>query len=226
MTHPAAFGTDAAPGPSRGSAAEIAADRLVHLAGLILCSAGVPVLLSMAGSTGKPGIFAACAVYAATLVAMLVCSTLYHHGPIRADRRILRRFDHAAIFLLIAGTYTPFTTCRLTGFAAIAMTASVWAGALAGAAVKLTRPFGRFGLSTAAYLGLGWIGVIGLRPILNAVDPRALILIAAGGLVYSLGVGVHRRRSLRFRNAIWHVSVVMAAACHFAAILYGVVLAG
>ncbi len=106
------------------------------------------------------------------------------------------------------------------------MTASVWVGALAGAAVKLTRPLGRFGLSTAAYLGLGWIGVIGLRPILNAVDPRALMLIAAGGLVYSLGVGVHRRRSLRFRNAIWHVSVVVAAACHFTAILYGVVLAG
>jgi hemolysin III len=226
VTQPAALQTGAAHGPSHNSAAEIAADRLVHLAGLILGGAGVPVLLSMAGGTGKPGIFAACAVYSATLVAMLVCSTLYHHGPIRADRQILRRLDHASIVLLIAGTYTPFTTCRLTGFAAVAMTAAVWGGALAGVAVKLTRPLGRFGLSTAAYLGLGWIVLIGLRPIVEAVVPLSLTLLAAGGLVYSLGVGIYGCRSLRFRTALWHALVVTAAACHFAAILHGVVLAG
>jgi hemolysin III len=218
-------GASAAPWLARYSASERMADRWVHLAGLLLGGIGTAVLLGFAARSAQPGIFAASLIYSASLSAMLVCSTLYHHSPAWAYRRFLRRLDHAAIFLLIAGTYTPFTTCRLHGTAAVAMTAAVWAGALGGAAVKLFGPLRSRGFSTAGYLALGWIALIGLRPILDAVDPQSLILILAGGVIYSIGAGIHRWRSLRFHNAIWHGMVLAAATCHYAAILEGVVLA-
>jgi hemolysin III len=215
----------AAPRVARYTPAERTADRWVHLTGLVLACGGTATMLSIAARSA-PGIVAACLVYSVSLLAMLVCSTLYHHHPKLAYRPFLRRLDHAAIFLLIAGTYTPFTTCRLHGMWAIAMTAAIWAGALGGVIVKLSGPLRSGGLSTIAYIGLGWIGAIGLRPILAAVDPQALILLGIGGVVYSTGAAIHRWRSLRFHTAIWHTMVLLAAACQYAAILRGVVLAG
>jgi hemolysin III len=211
------------PWASRYTAGERRADRLVHLAGLVLGGTGAAILLTIAAHSAA-AIFAASLVYSASLIAMLACSTLYHHHPTLAYRPFLRRLDHAAIFVLIAGTYTPFTVCRLHGMWAVGMTAAVWTGAVVGVAVKLVGPVRSAGLSTVAYIALGWIGVIGARPILNAVDPRSLVLVAAGGMVYSIGAGIHRRRSLRFHNAIWHAMVVIAASCQYAAILEGVVL--
>ena len=181
-------------------------------------------MLSLAARV-TPGVFAAALVYSVSLLAMLGCSTLYHHHPTLAYRPSLRRLDHAAIFVLIAGTYTPFTTCRLHGLWAVGMTLAVWAGALGGVTLKLVGPVRSGGLSTIAYIALGWVGLIGMKPILEAVDPHALILVAAGGVIYSIGAGIHRRRSLRFHNAIWHAMVVTAAACQYTAILWGVVLA-
>jgi len=214
----------ATPQPARYSANERAADRTVHLAGLVLGSAGAAILLALAARRGSTAIVVAGLIYSASLMAMLMCSTLYHHST-QAYRPFLRRLDHAAIFILIGGTYTPFTTCRLHGAWAIALTGAVWAGALDGAAVKLWGPVRSTGLSTAAYIALGWIGIIALRPILAAVDPLSLILIAIGGVIYSIGAGVHRWRALPFHNAIWHAMVVIAAFCQFVAVLRGVVLA-
>jgi hemolysin III len=214
----------ATPQPARYSASERAADRTVHFAGLVLGLVGAAILLVIAACSAKPMIVVATLIYSASLVAMLVCSTLYHHST-QAYRLVMRRLDHAAIFILIAGTYTPFTTCRLHGVWAIGLTVAVWAGALGGAAVKLRGPLRSTGLSIAAYIALGWIGVVALRPILDAVDPLSLILLGAGGVIYSIGVGVYRWRSLRFHNAIWHAMVVIAASCQFVAILRGVVLA-
>jgi hemolysin III len=214
----------ATPRPSRYSANERAVDRAVHIAGLVLGLAGAMTLLGLAVRTGRSPVLAASLIYAMSLVTMLVCSALYHHST-QAYRPILRRLDHAAIFILIAGTYTPFATCRLHGAWAVGLTAAVWAGALGGAAVKLLGPVRSTGLSTAVYIALGWIGIVALRPILATVDPLSLILIAAGGAIYSIGAGIHRWRSLRFHNAIWHAMVVTAAACQFAAVLRGVVLA-
>ena len=212
------------PWASRYTVGERRADRLIHLAGLALGGIGAVILLSIAIRT-TVGIFVASLIYATSLAAMLVCSTLYHHHPTLAYRPVLRRLDHAAIFVLIAGTYTPFTTCRLHGPWAVGMTAAVWAGALGGGAVKLAGPVRSGGLSTIAYIALGWIGVIGFRPILDAVDPRALMLLGAGGVIYSFGACIHRWRSLRFHNAIWHAMVLAAATCQYAAIVQGVVLA-
>jgi len=168
----------AVPGVARASPAERSADRWVHLTGLVLGGASTAIILSIAARS-TPGVFAAALIYSASLLAMLGCSTLYHHHPARAYQPFLRRLDHAAIFVLIAGTYTPFTTCRLHGAWAVGMTLAVWVGAIGGVILKLTGPVRSGGLSTIAYVALGWIVLIGLRPILEAVDPQALILAAA-----------------------------------------------
>lgn len=210
--------------PTRSTPVERSADRWIHLVGLVLGCAATAIMLGIAAHVG-PGVFAASLVYSASLLAMLGCSTLYHHHPRLAYRPFLRRLDHAAIFVLIAGTYTPFTTCRLHGWWAVGLTAAVWIGALAGVIIKLTGTVRSGGVSTVAYIALGWVGVIGLRPILAAVEPSALVLLAAGGVTYSVGATFHRRRSLRFHNAIWHAMVVIAAACQYAAVLWGVVIA-
>jgi hemolysin III len=215
-----------APSPGRYDAGELAADRLIHLAGLTLGCIGTLILLGIAGQTGAAIVRLASVIYSASLLTMLGCSARYHLAVIPARRTFWRRLDHAAIFLLIAGTYTPFTICRLHGAWAVGMTAAVWIGALGGMAVKLIGPVRSNASSTTAYIALGWIAVIGIRPVLDAVDPPSLILIAIGGAFYTIGAGIHHWRSLRFHNAIWHAMVLAAACCHFAAILHGVVLPG
>jgi hemolysin III len=126
---------------------------------------------------------------------------------------------------MIAGTYTPFTTCRLHGVWAIGMTGAVWTGAVAGAVTKLLFP-GRFERgSVVAYLSLGWVILVGMRPMLGSVDVRTAVLIGVGGVLYSIGVGFHVWRALPFHKAVWHSFVLVAASFHYAAILRGVVLA-
>lgn len=203
---------------------DIAADRWVHLTALILCIIGVPVLLGTAGAA-SPRIFIACSVYAITLVVLFACSTAFYHLRLRVERRRLRQFDHAAIFLLIAGTCTPFTTALLHGSEAVAVSAVIWATALAGAAYKLARPLSFPGFSTTGNLLLAATVLVGLEPVLRAADPRTAALIVAGLAIYLAGA-LLRRRPLRYRNTIWHLMVIAGAACHYAAILCGIVLRG
>jgi hemolysin III len=205
------------------SAAERAADRWVHVAGLAAGGVGGLTLLGLSLGLGRLSQTAAIGVYAACLMAMFGCSAAYNlASPGRWP--VLRRLDHAAIFLMIAGSYTPFTTQSLTGAWAIGMTATVWLLAAAGAAGKLFLPGLGRGFWVALYLALGWIAVVAVKPLLATVSLLALILLLAGGLVYSAGVIVYVRRSLPFRRAIWHGFVIAAAGMQYAAILTGVVL--
>lgn len=204
---------------------DIAADRWVHLGALILCVFGIPVLLDLAGRSPNRAIFLASSVYAVTLVAMFVCSTAFYHVPLRIERRRLRQLDHAAIYLVIAGTYTPFTATLLPSVFAVAITSLVWLPAISGAIYKLARPLRFPGFSTVGYLFLAATVLVGLIPVLRAIDPISLILIVAGLAIYALGALIRVRRSLPYRNTIWHTMVIVAAACHYAAILHGVVLA-
>jgi hemolysin III len=169
--------------------------------------------------------FSASLVYSVCLVTMLGCSAAYNLASNASGREFLRQLDHAAIFLMIAGTYTPFTICRLHGFWAIGMTAAVWTGAVTGAVIKLICPRRIERVSTVAYLALGWIILVGMRPLLSSVDVETAVLIGVGGVLYSIGTGFHLWRGLPFHNAIWHSFVLVAASCHYAAILHGVVLA-
>jgi hemolysin III len=209
--------------PHYPSAAEQAADRWVHVAGLAAGAIGGLTLLGLSLGLGRLSQTAAIGVYATCLMAMFVCSAAYNLASPRR-RPLLRRFDHAAIFLMIAGSYTPFTTQCLTGGWAIGMTATVWLLAAAGVAGKLFLPGLGRGFWVALYLALGWIAVVAVKPLLATVSLLALILLLAGGLVYSAGVIVYVRRSLPFRRAIWHGFVIAAAGMQYAAILTGVVL--
>ena len=213
-----------APADHYPTPAERSADRWVHVAGLAAGGIGGLTLLGFSLGMGRLGQTAAIALYAACLMAMFACSLAYNMASPRR-RPLLRRFDHAAIFLMIAGSYTPFTTQCLTGAWAWGMTTLVWTLGLAGVAAKLFLPGLARGFWVVLYLGLGWVAVLAIRPLLASVSLVALGLLAAGGLIYSLGVFVYVRERMRFRRAIWHGFVVAAAATQYVAILMGVVLA-
>jgi hemolysin III len=204
---------------------ELAADRIVHTIGNFAGVVGSVMLVGIAAGAAERPIFLASLVYSICLLTMLGCSAAYNLASNAPRRRLLRRFDHAAIFLMIAGSYTPFTTCRLDGVWAIGMTAAVWIGAVTGAVMKLICPRRIERVSIAAYLALGWMILVGVRPMLSSLDARTAILIGLGGVLYSLGTGFHLWRKLPFHNAIWHSFVLVAAGFHYAAILHGVVLA-
>ena len=206
-------------------ASELAADRVIHMMGTLAGAVGSAILVGMAAAVAVlPTVFASL-VYSVCLVAMLGCSAAYNLASNTSRRKFLRRLDHATIFLMIAGTYTPFTTCRLHGAWAIGMTGVVWTGAVTGAVVKLMCPRRIERVSTAAYLALGWIILVGMRPLLSSVDVQTAVLLGVGGALYSIGTGLYLWRALPFHNAIWHSFVLVAASCHYAAILHGVVLA-
>jgi hemolysin III len=193
----------------------LTADRWVHITGLLLGGAGAAALVARVIRDGR-GI--PLLVYGVCLVTMLVCSAVYNLAAPSERRQVLRRLDHAAIFLLIAGTYTPFTA-RDVGGAALAVTALVWAVALAGVVGKLTVPH-RFERSAIlVYLGLGWAVLIGFRPLVSALDPWTIGLLAAGGVLYTAGIVFYLWQTLTFHRAIWHLFVLAAAACHYTAVV-------
>ena len=215
----------AATGFMRYRGGELAADRIIHTIGNFAGVVGSVMLVGIAVGVAERPIFLASLVYSICLLTMLGCSAAYNLAASASRRGFLRQLDHAAIFLMIAGTYTPFTTCRLHGVWAIGMTAAVWTGAITGAAIKLICPRGIKPGSIFAYLALGWMILLGMRPMLASVDALTGILIGVGGVLYSIGVAFHLWRTLPFHNAIWHSFVLVAASCHYAAILHGVVLA-
>jgi hemolysin III len=201
------------------------ADGLVHALGLSAAAAGGAVLIGLAVLTpGGAGLAAATGLYALCLIAMLACSTAYNLTKPTPARPILRRLDEAAIFLMIAGSYTPFTTQRLTGAWAISMTGLVWGLALAGVAGKLFASRLPDWLWTLGYVAFGWVALIALGPLIQGVPVTALVLLVAGGLIYTTGALIFHSR-LPYRRAIWHGFVVAAASAHYAAICTGVVFA-
>jgi hemolysin III len=204
-------------------AAELEADFVVHLLGTVAGAIGAAALLGFAARTSAVTLFSV-SVYSLGLMAMLLCSAMYHMRRSSERREFLRRLDHAAIFVMIAGTYTPFTVCFPTSSFAGWFTGGIWLAALAGVAVKLAYPRRLEWASTVVYLALGWAVVIFMQPLLTLLDRTTVELLIAGGIVYSLGACIHRWRRLPFHDAIWHALVLVAAGCHYAAILHGVVL--
>ena len=204
---------------------EIVADAVVHALGITFAVVGGAILVGLAAlRCGWPET-AAVAIYAAGLVALKALSAAYNLWPISRTKWLLRRFDHAGIFVLIAATYTPFLTQMPAGPKTAALFAGVWTVALGGAALKLSVP-GRFDrLSVALYLLLGASGALAWDSIAVSLDGTTLLLIAIGGLTYTGGVVFHLWESLRFQNAVWHGFVLAASAVFYSAVLQGVVLA-
>ena len=212
------------PVPHYPTRAAKCADLVVHLAGLAFAVVGGLVLLDLAIRRGSPGEVAAVAIYAAGLTAMLALSTAYNFAR-PAWRPLLRRVDQVGIFLMIAGSYTPFTTQKLHGAWAIGMTTAVWATALAGVATKLFLPRLERRVGVGLYLALGWLVLVAIKPMVEGLSWTALILLALGGVTYSTGALIYMARRLKFRRAIWHGHVLGGAALQYAAVLVGVVLA-
>ncbi|CAN1486090.1 MAG: hemolysin III family protein [Aquidulcibacter sp.] len=201
------------------------ADLIVHIAGLTLALFGGGLALGLAVSNGMLGKVAAVSIYALGLIAMLAFSLAYNFAK-PSWQPFLRRLDHAGIFLMIAASYTPFTTQALTGAWSIGMTTAVWSLAALGIAGKMFLPGLGKAIWVFLYLALGWMVVIAIKPMIEEVPAVAMWLLAAGGVVYSVGTIFYAAKGLKFRRAIWHGHVVAAAGLHYAAILVGVVLVG
>jgi len=205
--------------------AERWADGIVHGVGIVAAISGGSVLMTLSiVSGGGPGLAAATALYALCLIAMLAFSAAYNLTHASRARPFLRRLDEAGIFLMIAGSYTPFTTQRFGGHWAVSMTTLVWAVALAGVAGKLLTNRIPDKIWTLVYIAFGWLVVVAINPLVHGVPMTALVLLIVGGLIYTTGALVFHSQ-LPYRRAIWHTFVVTAAGVHFAAICTGVVLA-
>src|SRR5438105_416208 len=211
--------------PTQHRTGACAADRVIHITGTLAGLVGSALLVGIAALTADRPVLYASVVYSFCLLTMFACSAAYHLASNVSRRASLRQVDHATIFLMIAGTYTPFTTCRLPGVWAIGMTGAIWTGAVTGAVMKLIFPRRVERVSIVAYLALGWMILVGIRPFLGSVDVLTAVLMGIGGVLYTVGIGFYVWRALRFHNAIWHSFVLAAASCQYAAILRGVVLA-
>jgi len=193
------------------------ADGTMHTLGVLGAISGAVVLIVWASGQASAGQIAAISVYGATLIATFVASALYHMTPWARIRPILRRFDHAAIYLKIAGTYTPLVVMIGSWFAYVVL-AVVWALAVTGMVLKLFfwRAPGRFG--PALYLIMGWLSLALIWSLWPIVPVPAMALIAVGGLLYTAGVPFYASETMKYAIAIWHGFVVAASGCFFAAI--------
>jgi hemolysin III len=199
--------------------AEMIADGVVHAIGVGLGVIGAIAIVVIALDTMPAIDVPAVVVYAIGLMSMLGFSAAYNIWPISRVKWVLRRFDHSAIYRMIAGTYTPLITVLKSSLVSAGLLVGVWSAAAVGVALKLLCP-GRFDrLAVVFYLLLGWSGVIVWNHVVASLPSGSLWLLAVGGALYSAGVVFHAWRSLRFHNAIWHGFVLLAACCHYGAIL-------
>jgi hemolysin III len=199
--------------------AELIADGVVHILGVAIGLIAVTALITLTGVFASTSNIISVSVYAAGLLAMLGFSAAYNLWPVSRSKWILRRLDHSAIYLLIAATYTPIMVQIQDKVFALALLAGVWLVAVVGILIKLFMP-GRFDrLSVGLYLAMGWSGLIAYNSVVESLPTLAMWFIAAGGILYTLGVIFHAWRQLRFQNAIWHSFVLLGAACHYTAVL-------
>lgn len=205
------------PRPERRSEWRI--DAMVHVVGVALGLAACVALAMVALPGGRSAVIMSLAVYGAGLLGMLGCSALYNIGGDGPRKAFWRRLDHAAIFVMIAGTYTPFLAIAIGGAWGTGLLVFVWTVAAAGVVLKLLHPGWLETLSIAAYLLLGWTILVAIDRLIAAVSLPALILLVGGGILYSIGVLFYRWDRLPYQKAIWHGFVLAAAACHYFAIL-------
>src|SRR5215472_13602156 len=198
--------------------AEIIADGVVHAIGVCLGLIGAVTIVVMAVKIERINV-APILVYVIGLVTMLAFSAAYNMWPISPIKWVLRRFDHSAIYLLIAASYTPFLGQMKNALASAGLGIGVWLSAAAGVTLKLALP-GRFDrLSIILCLLLGWCGIVAYDSLASAIPGPSLWLLAGGGILYSFGTLFHLWERLRFHNAIWHGFVLLAAGCHYSAVL-------
>jgi hemolysin III len=206
-----------------GHSLEEIANAITHGIGLLLSIAGFVVLLVLAALRGTAWHVVACSVYGATLICLYTASTLYHAVISPRVKRALRIFDHSAIYLLIAGTYTPFLLVSLRGPWGWSLFGVIWGLALVGVLFKFWF-VERFAiLSTALYIAMGWLVVIAAKPVITHLPLTAIIWLLAGGLVYTGGVIFFAAKRIPYSHAIWHLFVLAGSICHYFAVLSTVI---
>jgi hemolysin III len=208
-----------AAGTTQYSFREEIAHSATHGLGILLSVVGLFALLVVAQRSGDVRHVVASVVYGLTLILLYLASTLYHSIPYPRAKRILKVIDHSAIYLLIAGTYTPFTLISLRGALGWTLFGLVWGMALLGITLKVAA-IGRFRwLSIVLYLGMGWLVLVALRPLADAVSPAGVRLLFLGGIAYTLGVLFYTWRRLPYHHAVWHLFVLAGSVLHFFAVL-------
>jgi hemolysin III len=196
------------------------ANSLSHGVGLLCAIAVTPVLIVGAIARGGARDVVGASVFAATLVLLYLASTSYHAAPAGRVRSLLQRLDHAAIYLLIAGTYTPFTLGVLGGAWGWTLFGLVWGAAAIGVAQKLFGGIRHPHLSTALYVIMGWLVLIAIRPLLLQMPVQGIAWLAAGGVLYTAGVVFYAARRIRYSHLVWHMFVLAGSTCHVFAVLW------
>ena len=204
----------------RYSSREELANCVSHGLGALLAIPGLALLTRLASARGDAWHVVACSVFGATLVFLYLTSTLYHAIRHPRAKSVLRFFDHAAIFLLIAGTYTPFTLINLRGPWGWSLFGVVWGIAILGIIFEVTIRRRWPGVSVALYILMGWTVVVAIKPMLSAVAPGGLVLLLIGGLAYTTGVVFYIWRRLPYHHAVWHLFVLAGSILHFFAVLF------
>ncbi len=205
------------------SLAEEIVHAITHGVGVLLSIAGLAVLVAYASLNGNGWHIVSSSIYGATLILMYTASTLYHSIPSPRAKPVLRQLDHAAIYLLIAGTYTPFLLVNLRLDGGWILFAVIWALALFGVVFEMTgyRPFKR--ASLWLYLGMGWLVVVAVKPLLQQVSVGGLVLLLLGGLAYTAGALFYVRKGMKYHHVIWHLFVLAGSILHYFAVLFYVI---
>lgn len=206
---------------------EAVANSVTHGVGALLSVTGLVALVTMAVIHGGPRLIVSVSVYGGTLCLLYFISTLYHAIPAPRARRVFRVLDHAAIYLLIAGSYTPFTLVLLRGGWGYTLFGLVWTIAVIGVFFKVYAT-GRFGaLSACLYIAMGWLVMIAIKPLLAVLPLSGFAWLMAGGLFYTGGVAFYAKdRSIPYFHMVWHLFVLAGSICHFVAVLFFVLPRG
>jgi len=203
----------------RQSMGEEIANSISHGVGLVAGAVAAPVLIVAAVRRGDTAFIVGASIFAATIILMYLASTLYHALPENRAKRVFRVLDHGSIYLLIAGTYSPFTLGMLRGTWGWTLFGIVWGLAVVGIVMKSTGRAWHPVFSTGLYLLMGWLAVIAVRPLWTHLPAASIAWLAAGGLAYTVGVGFYAARRLRYGHFVWHLFVVAGTTCHVLAVI-------
>ena len=196
------------------------ANSISHGLGLLLALVALPVLVLAAIEAGNVRFLVGVSVVGGTMVLLYLASTLYHSITHETAKQVFRVFDHTAIFLLIAGSYTPFSLGVLRGPWGWSMLAIVWTLAIIGITLKINRRTRHSRISIVLYVIMGWLAVVAIKPIVMLIPVPGIVLIFAGGLAYTGGLAFFAAQRIRYNHFIWHLCVIAGTTCHFFAVLW------
>jgi len=200
------------------------ANSIIHGLGAAMSIAALTMLLVFAAQSGNPWAIASALVYGIALILEYTASTLYHSFPQERVKHVFKILDHCGIYLLIAGTYTPFCLVTLRDSRGLILFGVVWGLAIIGIAAGAFWTYRRPGLSAAVYLGMGWLVVVAIKPLSAALPPEGLWLLIAGGLCYTFGTAFYVLKRVRYMHAVWHLWVLAGSVLHFLAVLLYVII--